>query len=105
MDLYVPPAPTGQHIVPIITGSVEDAQQAQVACIQVLNSIPQLPGVGVDWPGFLAGTNGIGQLDAQIRANLAAGGHSNFYPTYNIAPSSNGDTLTVTATEQEVNTP
>ena len=42
-DLSVPVAITGQHIVPIITGSVEDAQQAQVLCNQVIGSIPQLP--------------------------------------------------------------
>jgi hypothetical protein len=100
MDLYVPPAPTGQHIVPIISGSVEAAQQAQVLCIMVLGSIPQLPAAGVDWTNFLVGTNGIGQLDAQIRANLKAGGHSNYYPAYNIQPGPNGDTLSVTAVQQ-----
>jgi hypothetical protein len=104
MDLYVPTAVTGQHIVPIITGDQENAQQAQVLCIQVINSIPQLPGIGVDWMGFLAGTKGIGQLDASIRANLAAGGHSDYSPNYDIQPSGNGDRLTVTAVQQEVST-
>lgn len=104
MDLYVPAANTGQHIVPIISGSVEDAQQAQVLCTMVLGSIPQLPSAGVDWPGFLAGTNGIGQLDAGIRANLAAGGHSDYYPDYDIQPGQNGDALTVQAKKQEVTT-
>jgi hypothetical protein len=102
MDLYVPPAVTGKHIVPIITGSVEDAQQAQVLCNMVKGAIPQLPDAGVDWAGFLAGTDGIGQLDASIRANLSAGGHNDFYPSYDIVYSKNGDKLNVTAVQQGV---
>jgi hypothetical protein len=104
-DLSVPVAITGQHIVPIITGSVEDAQQAQVLCNQVIGSIPQLPNAGSDWSTFFTGPiiNGLGALDASIRANLAAGGHSDFYPDYSISPGGpNGDFLTVMPIKQNL---
>lgn len=102
IDLEVPAAPTGHHIVPILTGTLAAAQEAQVLCIMVLGSIPQLPSAGVDWPGFLAGTNEFGALDASIRANLNAGGQGGtFYPDYSINPGGpNGDYLTVTALQQ-----
>jgi hypothetical protein len=106
MDLYVPHAVTGKHIIPIITGSEEDAQQAQVLCTQVIGTIPQLPTSGVDWSSFLFGRNPqLGALDASIRKNLSAGGHSNFTPDYNAQPGPNGDQLTVTAKQQETVSP
>lgn len=98
IDLYVPPAATGSHIVPILSGSAETAQQAQVLCETFLNSIPQVPGAGNDWVGFLSENVPFGQLDAQIRATLADGGHSDFYPNYDIQ----NDALIVTPTQQEV---
>lgn len=105
-DLYVPPNVTGKHIVPILTGISEAAQQAQVLCTQVIGSIPQVPTAGADWATFLAGNNPqLGALDASIRRNLAAGGHSDFYPDYNVQPTVNGDQLTVTAKQQEASSP
>ena len=97
VDLYVPVATTGKHIVPIITGQAEEMQQAQVLAQLVLNMIPQLPGVGSDWIGFIGGTLAFPVLDAQIRNTLANGGHSDYYPDYNVV----NDALTVNAVKQE----
>jgi hypothetical protein len=80
-----------------LTGVDEDAQQAQVLCGMYLNSIPQLPGVGPDWIGFLTGSTTFAQLDGQIRSNLSSGGHADYYPTYDVV---NDDSLTVNATNQ-----
>ena len=97
VDLYVPVATTGKHIVPIITGQAEEEQQAQVLSQLVLNMIPQLPGVGSDWIGFIGGTLPFIVLDAQVRNTLANGGHSDYYPDYNVV----NDALTVNAVKQE----
>ncbi len=96
MDLYVPPATTGQHIVPMITGQTEEEQQAQVACSEVLGSIPQLPSSGVDWPTFLVGSGSFPALDASIRQNLSDSGRSDYQPTYDII----NDALSVVASKQ-----
>ena len=100
VDLYVPAATTGQHIVPIITGSEEEKQQAQVAVGQVKGMIPQLPDAGADWLGFIAGDVAFGDLDAQIRKSLSDGGHTGYNPDYDIVD----DALTANAVKQEAST-
>ena len=92
-DFYVEPIPAGGDIVPIIAGSQETAQEAAVAATLLLNGIPQLPGVGVDHLGFLAGTVLFGELDAQIRTAIANTGNSQYVPSYDIV--NNGLTITV----------
>ncbi len=100
VDFYVPAATTGSHAIPIITGAVEDAQQAQVLVALILNGIPQLPGKGNDWLGFMDSNlpfgQALGQLDAQIRKSLADGGHSDFFPDYDIV----NDTIVANAVKQ-----
>ena len=98
VDLYVPAAATGQHIVPIITGKAENDQQAQVLCQLVLGAIPQVPAAGNDWPTFLTGPSPqLGQIDADIRATLKQGGHSDYAPDYDVI----NDQLTVNAVLQQ----
>ena len=70
--------------VPIITGGEEAQQQADVAAYLIKDSIPQLPGIGVDWLGFLGGATAFGDIDTQIRDMLGKAGHGDFYPEYNI---------------------
>jgi hypothetical protein len=96
LDVYVAPAATGKHIVPILTGTAEEEQQAQVLCQLTLNMIPQLPGIGNDWIGFLTGSIAFLQLDMEIRQTLANGGHEDYYPDYSIV----NDALTVQAMKQ-----
>jgi hypothetical protein len=73
-----------EQIVPMITGDEEDLQAAEVAAALILDSIPQLPGVGVDWVGFTGGTTSFATIDAQIRQMLNDAGQEDFYPTYDI---------------------
>lgn len=98
VDLNVPVAATGSHIVPILTGQPESDQQAQVIAAMFKDSIPQLPGVGPDWLGFLTGggTVSFPELDGQVRAHLGLGGHSDYFPDYNIV----NDALTVSAKQE-----
>ena len=96
VDFYVPPAVTGQHIVPMVTGAVEDAQQAQMLAFLILDGVPQLPGKGSDWLGFMTNNLPFGQLDAQIRKAMEDGGHGDYSPDYDIV----NDQLTVHAVKQ-----
>lgn len=84
MDFFVQPLPGGGDIVPMISGAEEAQQEAYIATSIILNSIPQLVGVGVDHLGFLGGTLAFGALDAQIRQFLINCGRGDFYPDYNI---------------------
>lgn len=85
-DLAVEETPpgSGQFIVPMLTGNDEAAQQAQVSTFLIVGLIPQLPTVGVDWLGFLSAQTAFGDLDAQIRKSIAAGGHNDFFPDYDV---------------------
>ncbi len=97
IDLSVPAAATGSHVVPILTGSAETDQQAQVLCQMVLGSVPQVPDAGNDWSTFLAGASPqLGQIDADIRATLKRGGQSDYAPDYDVM----NDQLTVNAVQQ-----
>jgi hypothetical protein len=70
--------------VPIITGEEEQLQNAQMAAYIQKDAIPQLVGNGhgVDWPGFLSGKTGFGEIDAQIRDNLTYAGLSDLYAPF-----------------------
>jgi hypothetical protein len=93
-DLYFSPTSPAASggVVPIISGTQEALQQASVAATIVLNGIPQLPGVGVDHLGFLAGSVLFGQLDAQVRQAISNSGHPEYVPSYDIV----NNVLTVT---------
>jgi hypothetical protein len=97
VDFYVPPAATGQHIVPILVGQAESDQQAQVLCQLVLGAVPQVPDAGNDWPTFLSGpAPQLGQIDAEIRSTLKRGGRSDYAPDYDVT----NDRMTVNAVRQ-----
>jgi hypothetical protein len=71
-------------IVPMLTGALEAQQQAEVAAVLILGSIPQLPDVGVDWPGFLGGTVTFPSVDSAIRSMMTKAGHSDYAPDYTL---------------------
>jgi hypothetical protein len=83
-DVFVVPG-VGANIVPMISGPLENTQEASVACGMQLGMCPQNPAAGCDYLGFLTGTVAFGTLDAQLRAFLASVGRSDFYPNYAIA--------------------
>lgn len=87
---------TENNISPILTDDDSDTQDATLACLLELNSIPQLDDVGVDWAGFLTGGKTFGMIDAEIRESLQKAGFDDFRPEYNI----DGDRLTLTVTKE-----
>ena len=98
VDVLVPSATTGSHIVPMLTGKAESNQQAQVLCQLILGAIPQVPDAGNDWPTFLTGpAPQLGQIDADIRATLNRGGHPDYAPDYDVV----NDQVTVNAVLQQ----
>lgn len=98
VDLNVPVAATGSHIVPILTGQAESDQQAQVICAMFTDAVPQLPGVGPDWVGYLTGggTVSFPELVGDVRKHLELGGHGDYFPNYDLV----NDGLTVSATRE-----
>jgi hypothetical protein len=80
------------NIVPIIQDTLAEQQSANVAAFLQIGTIPQLPGIGVDWTGYLTGNLSFGDLDQAIRASLLAVGLSTFSPNYDIV----GSKLTTT---------
>jgi hypothetical protein len=70
-------------VVPIISGVRQDEQQAAVAAFTVLNGIPQLTGIGVDWLGALTGNTSFGTVDSQITQGILACG-VNYGPSYSL---------------------
>ena len=54
------------NIVPILSGTLEQAQQASVLAYTQLNAIPQLLNVGVNWVGLLMGNDTFANIDSQI---------------------------------------
>jgi hypothetical protein len=95
LDFYVD---TVNMIVPMLTGALEDQQGAEIAATLILGSIPQLSGIGVDWPGLLGGTVGYQTVDSQVRDMMSKAGHSDYYPVYDLV---NGS-LSVTAKKNPV---
>ena len=84
------------NIVPVLndaglTGSVEDAQHAQMSAYIQRGTIPQLPQFGVEWVEFFTGAVNFGVVDGEIKSNLLAVGLSNFRPVYDLV----NDKLTV----------
>jgi len=84
------------NIVPVLndsgqTGSIEDAQHAQMASFIQYGTVPQLPTFGVQWVEFFTGQVNFGAVDGQIKSNLMAIGLSNFRPVYDLV----NDKLTV----------
>ena len=84
------------NIVPVLndagtTGSIEDAQHAQMAAFIQVGTVPQLPTFGVQWVEFFTGGVNFGVVDGQIKSNLMATGLSNFRPVYDLV----NDKLTV----------
>ena len=84
------------NIVPVLTdagttGSIEDAQHAQMAAYFQQGAIPQLPGFGVQWVEFFTGGVNFGVVDGQIKSNLIATNLPNFRPQYDLV----NDKLTV----------
>jgi hypothetical protein len=75
----------------------ERKQQAKVASFLTLGSTPQNPDDGVDWQGFFTGSISFGELDSQIKDNIAKVNDSSLYPDYEI----NNNGLNV-AIKQEV---
>ena len=82
-DVYVTPG-VGANVVPMISGALEAAQEASIACALILGTVPQNPTAGCDHLGLLGGTVAFGTLDAQLKAFLAACGRSDWYPDYDI---------------------
>ena len=80
-DFYVD---TVNMIVPMLTGALEAQQQAEVAATLILGSIPQLPQVGVDWPGFMGGQVTFPAIDSQIRDMMTKAGRSDYSPVYDL---------------------
>lgn len=83
-DFFLILGEDGADYVPLITGLQEEAQNAAVAAVLFLGSIPQLPDTGVDHLGFLTSTTTFGQLDSQIRIALRNAGRSDYLPDYDI---------------------
>jgi hypothetical protein len=79
-------------IVPTVSGTTGDQQNANVAVFMQTGTIPQLPSQGVNWTGFLTSQIGFGQLDANIRQALKNAKADGFVPNYITA----SGTLTVT---------
>jgi hypothetical protein len=96
-DMALNYVPAGVKIVPMITGSVEDQQEASIAAVLQKGAVPQLPAAGVDHLGFLSGKVLFGDLDSQVRKSLSDAGHSDYLPSYDIV---NGS-LTVTVKKGE----
>lgn len=71
-------------IVPIISGNDEKIQNAILAGFLELGTIPQLPDVGVNWPGFMTGAVSFGELDTGIRQSLQDAGVGQFQPDYDL---------------------
>ena len=69
--------------VPMIYGDRQNQQQAAVSAFIVLNGIPQLPGLGVDWLGALTGNTTFGQIDSQINQSISNCG-LNYVQKYSI---------------------
>ena len=70
--------------VPMIYGVRQDEQQAAVSAFVNLNSIPQLPGIGVDWLGALTGNTTFGQIDSQISTATVSYTHLTLPTIYSV---------------------
>ncbi len=71
-------------IVPIVEGTVEEAQGATIAVFLLKNSIPQLPDVGIPWSPFLTEDLQFNEVDGEIRTTLTGLGYVDFSPVYDI---------------------
>lgn len=58
------------NIVPILLGQIEQSQQAIVIAYTQKGLIPQMPTVGVNWTGVLAGSENFSSIDVDIVAGL-----------------------------------
>ena len=68
--------------VPVISGTLGDQQNANIAVFMQTGTIPQLPDQGVNWTGFLTSQIGFGQLDANIRQALRNANANGYVPNY-----------------------
>ena len=83
-------------IVPIISGTDEDAQAATMAAFLQVGTIPQLPEEGVDWVGYTMGEASFNEIDNKIKANLSSIGLTDYCPTYDLV----NDTLVTNVGKQ-----
>lgn len=86
-------------VVPIISGDEEKIQTATLAGFLERGTIPQLPEIGVDWPGFMTGAVTFGELDTGIRQSLQDAGVGQFQPDYDL----DGDSLIMTINAGAIN--
>jgi hypothetical protein len=70
--------------VPILTGSQEEAQAANMAAFLQRGTIPQLPEEGVQWVEYFMGEVTFGDIDNQIKNNLMKIDLVDYFPTYEI---------------------
>lgn len=71
-------------IVPIIEGIKETEQSATIATYLQLNTVPQLPLVGIPWTGYLTENIDFSVVDNTIKNTLIGLGIDTFIPDYDI---------------------
>ena len=76
------------NIVPILLGQIEQSQQAIVIAYTQKGLIPQVPQVGVNWTGLLAGNDNFSSIDTQIVQGLNQA-KLPYKPYYSLSGSSN----------------
>jgi len=70
-------------VVPIIYNTREQEQQAAISAFAILNGVPQLTGIGVDWLGAMTGNTTFGTIDSQI-TNAISNNGLNYRQQYTI---------------------
>lgn len=77
---------TDLGIVPFLTASQEEEQQAAIAVFLPKDSTPQLSGSEqyVDWLGFFTHEISFGELVANVQKALENCGRTDFFPSYGV---------------------